>query len=218
MYSIQSLSLIALMGCGSLFSIPSTSQLPPVNVLPEAVNATMALVGDGGMVYCSGVISDRLLITAAHCVDDNETTTAGYRGIGDTVGATHVFDTIYFDEAQDLAILRPQKHQLPEGRPLAPAAPYDGDRVVVVGHPGGLTWTITEGIVSRSSRYSGLGATQHWMQMSAPIWFGNSGGPVFNTYGEVVGIASFIVHGQAHLGGAVHWNEIYSAVQSLKEK
>jgi len=62
-----------------------------------------------------------------------------------------------------------------------------GDGVVVVGHPLSLSYTVTNGIVSNPMRIVPK-ITGVFMQFSAPVTFGNSGGPIFNERGRVVGI------------------------------
>lgn len=59
-----------------------------------------------------------------------------------------------------------------------------GEAVVVIGNPIGLEHTLTDGLVSARRLYSG----RKFIQMSAPVSPGNSGGPVFNRYGDVVGV------------------------------
>ncbi len=64
-----------------------------------------------------------------------------------------------------------------------------GDRVIAIGNPLGiLDYTVSDGLIS-SVRAVALGKV---LQISAPISVGSSGGPLFNTYGEVIGIATFI--------------------------
>jgi len=71
-------------------------------------------------------------------------------------------------------------------QPIAKAAsPAEGETVFVIGHPEGLRFTLSTGIISRMS-----GAT---IQMTAPVSPGNSGGPVFDEKGELVGIVTSMV-------------------------
>lgn len=214
------LSLI-LVGCGSLFNLPKTNYehpLPPKSVVGDAVNDTVALVDEFALesTYCSGVISHSLIITAAHCVDDGDVNLfVAYKGKNNKPVNPLRVERIYYDPEQDLAILRPKEVQLPHGRSLSPEGPRDGQVVVAVGHPLGLTWTITTGIVARESRIGGVTPTQHWFQVTSQITFGNSGGPVYNRHGEVLGIASFRGP-EAYIGGAIHWAQIKKALDKVK--
>ena len=72
-----------------------------------------------------------------------------------------------------------------------------GDWVVAIGNPFGLGGTVTAGIVSALHRQTGLGAYDQFIQTDAAINQGNSGGPMFNLNGDVIGINSQILGNQA---------------------
>ena len=95
--------------------------------------------------------------------------------------------------------------------------PDYGDGLVVVGHPFGLAWTVTNGVVSHPRREGGVSESMVWMQISAPIAPGNSGGPVFNEHGQIAGIVSFYVGGKAHLAGVSHLENIARIVDAALE-
>jgi serine protease Do len=76
----------------------------------------------------------------------------------------------------------------------------DGDEVVAMGHPFGLNYSSTQGVVSRVDRvFNGL----EYIQVDAAINPGNSGGPLLNMDAEVVGINTFIIRGGDNLGFAL---------------
>jgi serine protease Do len=81
----------------------------------------------------------------------------------------------------------------PHYLPVSSARPEVGERVVVLGSPLGLEHTVTEGMVSAIRTVRGRG---EFLQISAPISPGSSGGPVVNMKGQVIGIAAFQVRGQ----------------------
>ena len=64
-----------------------------------------------------------------------------------------------------------------------------GEKVIAVGNPGGLSFTVTEGIVSNANRVSRNGV--RYVQIDVPINPGNSGGPLINTRGRIIGITTF---------------------------
>ncbi len=70
--------------------------------------------------------------------------------------------------------------------------PRIGDWVVAVGNPYGLGGTVTAGIVSAEGRDIGSGPYDNYLQIDAPINKGNSGGPTFDTNGNVVGVNTAI--------------------------
>jgi len=69
----------------------------------------------------------------------------------------------------------------------------DGDAVVAIGHPFGLNYTATQGVISKVDRIrEGL----KYIQIDAAINPGNSGGPLVNMSGEIIGVNSFIIRGE----------------------
>ena len=110
------------------------------------------------------------------------------------------------DEPSDLAVL---KVNLPENTNIkfTPAIFGNadesriGDRVLTFGNPYGLGISVSEGIISAKSRNIGLGE-QQYIQTDAGINQGNSGGPMFNIEGEVIGVntAIFTSKGASGIG------------------
>ncbi|MDR1045393.1 MAG: Do family serine endopeptidase [Candidatus Adiutrix sp.] len=96
-----------------------------------------------------------------------------------------------------------------------------GDWVVAIGNPFGLEHTVTAGILSARSRSIGQGPYDDYLQTDAAINFGNSGGPLLNLYGEVVGINSAIVAaggGNVGIGFAIPANMAKGVVEQLKSR
>jgi serine protease Do len=76
---------------------------------------------------------------------------------------------------------------------FADAAPRIGDWVIAVGNPFGLGGTVTAGIVSARGRDIGAGPYDDFLQIDAAVNRGNSGGPTFDTDGNVIGVNTAIV-------------------------
>ena len=87
--------------------------------------------------------------------------------------------------------------KLPRGAPhyltVSGARPKPGEHVVVLGSPLGLEQTVSDGMVSAIRTIRDRG---EFLQISAPISPGSSGGPVLNMAGQVIGIVTFQVSGQ----------------------
>ena len=95
-----------------------------------------------------------------------------------------------------------------------------GDWTIAIGNPLGLGGTVTAGILSAISRDIGGGPYVKFLQTDASINRGNSGGPLFNLNGEVIGINSAIVSqtgGSIGLGFAIPSNSAKKIVQQLKD-
>ena len=85
----------------------------------------------------------------------------------------------------------------------------DGDRVLAIGHPYGLNYTATQGVISKVDRIrEGL----KFIQIDAAINPGNSGGPLVNSEGQVIGVNSFIIRGGDNLGFALPVNYLERSV------
>ena len=95
-----------------------------------------------------------------------------------------------------------------------------GDWVVAIGNPFGLGGTATAGIISARGRDIQSGPYDDYLQLDAPINFGNSGGPVFNVAGEVIGVNTAIFSpngGNIGIGFAIPANQAKEIVADLKE-
>ncbi|MGH9872499.1 MAG: trypsin-like peptidase domain-containing protein [Pyrinomonadaceae bacterium] len=102
------------------------------------------------------------------------------------------------DEEGDLALLSVDMPVDPSGRTraseLARALPDEGEQIVVIGNPLKLEGSVTDGIVSAVREVPNVGKI---IQITAPISHGNSGSPVFNMKGEVVGVVTVkVTNGQ----------------------
>ena len=93
-----------------------------------------------------------------------------------------------------------------------------GEWVVAIGNPYGLGHTVTAGIVSAKGRIIGAGPYDDFIQTDASINFGNSGGPLFNLGGEVVGINTAIIQGGQGIGFATPIHLAKIVLGQLKEK
>jgi serine protease Do len=85
--------------------------------------------------------------------------------------------------------------------PIASQVPRKGQDIFVIGNPQGFELSVTKGIVSGIRNYNQYQGTasegDNYLQIDAPISSGNSGGPVFNMNGEVVGIATMVINGKS---------------------
>ena len=97
--------------------------------------------------------------------------------------------------------------------------PRVGEWVVAMGNPFGLDGTVTAGIVSAHGRDIGAGPYDDFLQIDAPVNRGNSGGPTFNTIGEVVGVNTAIFSpsgGSVGIAFAIPATTVKTVVDQLK--
>jgi serine protease Do len=104
---------------------------------------------------------------------------------------------------------------------LADRSPRVGDWILTVGNPFGLKGTVTAGIVSAREREIPMGPTEGFIQIDAPINSGDSGGPSFNTAGDVIGVNSMIFSpsgGSSGVAFAIPAETVKTVIPQLKEK
>jgi serine protease Do len=120
----------------------------------------------------------------------------------------------YTDKKHDLAFLQPPADvPLPEIKLGNYEATKDGEVVVAIGHPYGLNYTATQGVISKVDRIrDGI----KYIQIDAAINPGNSGGPLVNKSGEVIGINSFIIRGGDNLGFALPVSYLREALEMYR--
>lgn len=125
------------------------------------------------------------------------------------------------DPMTDIALLKVEASaDLPAVRFGTSAQIRPGDEVVAVGNPFGLGGTVTSGIVSATSRNIQSGPYDDFIQTDAAINRGNSGGPLFNNAGEVIGVNTAIFSpdgGSVGIGFAVPSDLVQSIVADLQD-
>ena len=187
----------------------------------------------------SGVIlsSDGLILTNNHVISDAANGN-GQITITFNNGKTAQGSIVGYDSGSDLAVIKAQNVS---GLPAASLGNSDnvqiGDTVVAIGSPDGLQSTVTSGIVSAlnrqvtvssssSSRYSGGSqVTYSAIQTDASLNPGNSGGPLLNSQGQVIGINSAIYSptssygsqgGSVGLGFSIPVNQVKTMLSKLE--
>lgn len=198
-----------------------------LNVADIAEKANGAVVniqssgGEGGTSFGSGffVNNEGLIATNFHVI--REAIKNGGE-ISVVINTAERFSASVkgYDESTDLALLEIKTGE----KKLATALLGDSDKVrvgewaVAVGSPYGLDHTVTLGIISAKGR-SGLdGEYDDYLQTDAAINFGNSGGPLLNTRGEVIGINTLVLAKGQGLGFAIPVNILKEILPQLRDQ
>ena len=180
--------------------------------------STSAASGSGFIISDDGYI-----LTNFHVIEDSSSISVSMYN-GESYAAT----LVGYDESNDIAVLKIDA----EG--LAPVILGDsdnlnvGDSVVAIGNPlGELTFTLTSGAISAKDRevtFSG-NVTMNLLQTDCAINSGNSGGALFNLYGEVIGVTNAKYSSSSgneasidNIGFAIPINSIMNIVESIIEK
>lgn len=112
---------------------------------------------------------------------------------------------IGIDIQKDILILKIPENIFPALRIADASNLKPGQRIYAIGSPYGLENTITEGIISGLRLLDKFG--REFIQISASISSGSSGGAVVNTYGELIGISTMTIEGGQNLNFAIKVNE-----------
>jgi serine protease Do len=156
----------------------------------------------------TGFIIGDLIVTNSHVVSGMKEVVISAKKIKRNI-AKVVYDDAYFDLAFISYSFETPKNPLI----LSTKGVEDGDTTIAVGHPYGLNYSATEGIVSKASRIYG---ELEYVQIDAAINPGNSGGPLLNTSGEVIGVNTFIIQNSNNLGFALPYYYVEEALKSYK--
>lgn len=126
---------------------------------------------------------------------------------------TYDAEIVGFDQVSDIAVIKILKIDNEQWEPLKFADPESyntGDPVVIIGHGMGMPWTTTQGHITHSRRY-GLRPYALMIQTDAVINQGNSGGPIIDLDGNVVGVAQAIYSPGRRIPG---WDGVGVAISS----
>ncbi|MCM5556908.1 DegQ family serine endoprotease [Pleomorphomonas sp. JP5] len=168
-------------------------------------------LGSGFVIDASGII-----ITNNHVIEDADEIVANFSD-----GSKLKAELVGRDAKTDLAVLR-----VKPDKPLTAVKFGDsehmrvGDWVMAIGNPFGLGGTVTTGIVSARNRDINSGPYDNYIQTDAAINRGNSGGPLFNEQGEVIGINTAIISpsgGSIGIGFAIPSEIAAGVVDQLRE-
>lgn len=161
------------------------------NQMPKRENLTG--LGSGFIISDEGYV-----VTNNHVISGADEITVIFNNGLDEVAATLVGT----DPKTDIAVLKidPSNLNIQHVNWGNSEISRVGDIVLAIGNPLGLGGTVTSGIISSINRDIGGGPYVDFIQTDAPINRGNSGGPLFNLDGEVIGINSMII---SQTGGSV---------------
>ena len=220
----------------NVVSVDTGKVLTPAQVYAANVNSTVGITTEINTNYWgyqttaaaagSGFIltEDGYILTNHHVIDDASTITVAMYD-----GTTYPAQLVGYDEGNDIAVLKIDATGL---TPVVLGSSDDlnvGDSVLAIGNPlGELTFSLTAGTVSALDRQITLssGVSMNLIQTDCAINSGNSGGALFNLYGEVVGItnAKYSSSGSTgeasidNIGFAIPIDSVRTIVSSIIEK
>jgi serine protease Do len=179
----------------------------PHERMPRRVNS----LGSGFIIDASGIV-----VTNYHVITEADEVTVILND-----GSRLKADIIGKDQKTDIALLR-----VKPDKPLKAVKFGDSDKlrlgewVIAIGNPFSLGGTVTAGIVSARNRDINSGPYDNYIQTDAAINRGNSGGPLFNLEGEVVGVNTAIISpsgGSIGIGFAVPSKTALPVIEQLRQ-
>ena len=215
-------------------TIDTSKQLSPAEVYAQNVASTVGITTSVTTNYFgftttsaaagSGFVlsDDGYILTNYHVIENSTSIKVTMYD-----GSSYEAQLIGYDESNDIAVLKV------DAEDLSPVVLGDsdnlnvGDSVVAIGNPlGELTFSLTAGVVSALDREVTLSGnvTMELIQTDCAINSGNSGGALFNLYGEVIGItnAKYSSSGSGasidNIGFAIPINSVMNIVESIIEK
>lgn len=215
--------------------IDTSREMTPAEVYAANVNSTVGITTSVTTNYwgfqttsaASGsgfiITDDGYIITNYHVIEGSDSITVSLYD-----GTSYAAELIGYDESNDIAVLKVDA----EG--LTPVVVGDsdnlnvGDSVIAIGNPlGELTFSLTSGAVSALDREITLSSnvTMDLIQTDCAINSGNSGGALFNLYGEVIGVTNAKYSSSSsgsgasidNIGFAIPINHIKKIVESIIE-
>jgi serine protease Do len=189
------------------FGMPDTPGAP--QGMPQGRHNTITGQGSGFFISADG-----LAVTNNHVVDKAESVQ-----VTTDDGKTHTAKVIGTDQRTDLALIKVENGPFPYVK-LSDKSPRIGDWVLAVGNPFGLGGTVTAGIVSARGRDIGASAYDDFIQIDAPVNKGNSGGPTFDTEGNVIGVNTAIFSpsgGSVGIAFAIPSDTVKGVVNQLQQ-
>src|ERR1700736_1564114 len=172
-----------------------------------------AVTGQGSGFFIS---PDGYAVTNNHVVDG-----ADKVEVTTDDGKTYTAKVIGTDARTDVALIKVEGGSNFPFAKLSDGKPRIGDWVLAVGNPFGLGGTVTAGIVSASGRDIGNGPYDDFIQIDAPVNKGTSGGPAFNTEGEVMGVNTAIYSpsgGSVGIAFSIPASTVKTVISQLKDK
>lgn len=181
---------LALVGCNEKSAKEVYNET--VNGVVLIQNKIDATSGGSGTGF---ILEDNQIVTNHHVIAGQ----GQIKVFSNKSGKEYEAKVVYADPISDIAVIRLsdwemfQANENPVNLSLGDSdKTTPGDKVMIIGHPWGLTWTISEGIISGKHRRAGPNP-KFMNQVDANLFQGNSGGPIFNDKGQVICVSTMML-------------------------
>lgn len=182
-------------------------------IFEQAVKSVVTIRTDVGQGTGFIITEDGYIVTNAHVLADGDGSLASGIIAIDSNQRTRNAEFIGFDSTLDLALLKISGDH--DALILGNSNKINiGEKVIAIGNPLGLQFSVSQGIVSAVGRI-GINGIEAYIQTDAALNPGNSGGPLINNKGEVIGINNFKIGSGESLGFALESNYIVDSINKI---
>ena len=185
----------------------STLSAKAISFEAETVYESVFIVYSGNSMGSGFAVGENCIVTNAHVIENTRNVFITTYG-GDQYQAT----VLGVNEEEDIAVLVVRNISFPY-LPVADVSEIKtGDNIYAIGSPKGMAYTLTTGVISAKEREI---RNQSYIQIDAPINEGNSGGPLLNDFGEVLGMNTLKISDGEGLGFAIPIARICNYLSTL---
>ena len=197
--------LFLIMVVGILFA--STLSTGAIGFDAERTYESVFVIYSGTSLGSGFAVGENCVVTNAHVIDNPSSI------IVETYdGTKHKASVLGMNEQQDIAVLIVQDAKFPYLEIADLTTMKIGDDIYAIGAPRGMAYTLTKGGVSAKERTIG---NQTYIQIDAPINQGNSGGPLMNDSGQVLGMNTLKMTDSEGLGLAIPISRVCEYLEFL---
>ncbi len=180
-------------------------------IIEDSVKSVVTIKTDTGQGTGFLITDDGYLVTNYHVIKDATAAT-----VYTYDGADHQVSMAGYDPNFDVALLKISgsynKLNLGDSDLI-----QIGEKVIAIGNPLGLQFSVSEGIISASNR-AGPTGIEAYIQTDAALNPGNSGGPLINKNGKAIGINNFKIGSGENLGFALESNILKESINAISKK
>lgn len=204
MKTIRNVLIIAVLAA-VLFA--STVSAFAINFVAEETYESVFVIHSGNSLGSGFALGSNCVITNAHVIQD-----ARHITVRSYDGTERSATVLGMDEDQDIAVLVVAGAQYPTLTVADMQLMQTGDDVYAIGAPKSMAYTLTKGVISAKERKVGR---HTYIQIDAPINEGNSGGPLLNASGQVLGMNTLKMNDSEGIGMAIPIDRICLYLESL---
>ena len=187
--------------------LASTLSVQAIDFVAEEKYESVFVISSGNSLGSGFALGSNIIVTNAHVLDNpNRVQVKCYDG------TKYTATVLGMDEDQDIAVLGISGAQFPVLKIADVAAMTTGSDVYAIGAPKSMAYTLTKGVISAKEREVGR---YTYIQTDAPINEGNSGGPLLNAAGEVLGMNTLKMLDSEGIGLAIPVTQICAYMRSL---